>query len=140
MKVLWLSRHAMTAAQTDDLRATLGCETVEVTPLNITFPARSADALQSLNQLVAQHDLYLDSWGPAGKNPPPADGGAYGVRGAIAGVMPAHIAAAVARARYGNGVNGSISVPVLVPVSVPAPAAEGESRGGGFIHSHWERV
>lgn len=134
-KVLWLSRHALGPEQLADLLIEINSgrrgsvpliEELEVVAINATYPARSAEALAHLNALVAEHGLFAASNG--------------GVKGSIAAVLPGHIAARVRDARYENGRNGHLPVAVWLPVSVPAPAKDGESRGGGFAHSHWECV
>jgi hypothetical protein len=48
----------------------------------------------------------------------------------IAGVFPAHVAVELYRA----------GARLAMPVALPAPAKEGEVRGGGFVHDHWEFV
>lgn len=60
--------------------------------------------------------------------------------GCIAAVLPGHITAALAHASHTNGRTPAPMCPVMVPVSLPAPAKEGEARGGGFVHSHWECI
>ena len=122
MKILWLSRHQMTAAQLADLRGVLtrdfftGASMAPVETMNLTLPAHSEAALDELVALARTHQL-CDQWDAQ-------DGGC------IAAVLPAHIAAAVARDRLKST---RLACPVYVPVSVPAPAVDGETRGGGFL-------
>jgi hypothetical protein len=54
----------------------------------------------------------------------------------VCSVMPAHVAAAYAALTAQERHAPSI----VLPVAVPAPAKEGEVRGGGFVHSHWEFI
>jgi hypothetical protein len=82
----------------------------------MTFQAHSGVAQSQIAELVWRKVLFDDH-------------SEYGV---VAGVFPAHVAVAISQLGVG--------VPVFVPVSVPAPAAEGETRGGGFVHSHWEKI
>ena len=132
MKILWLSRHSMTAEQITHLRAKLRADVYlaaaegDVTADNVTFPSRSRKALDSLLDLALFYRLYGDNYELQAEE-----------FGAIAAVLPGHIAAAVAPDRLGDL---TLTCPVYVPVSVPAPAAEGETRGGGVVHSHWERL
>jgi len=127
MRVVWLSRHEMTATQKESLavmvREYVGSTsldpTLDIVQRNETFPAKSGLAVRRLREIAEEEGLF------DARN---------GVKGIFAGVLPAHIAARVARQDYGG-----IRLPTfLVPVSVPAPAVEGEVRGGGFVHSHWE--
>jgi hypothetical protein len=128
--VVWLSRHAMTEDQKESLLPLLGVvssmegwsiaplrfqpDDLEIKQISYTFPARSGGALDALATLVGMYP------------------------GAVfTGVFPAHIAAAIARDRCNNR---NLLPPVFVPVSVPRPAAAGEVRGGGLVHSHWERL
>ena len=116
-KVLFLSRHTMTAEQSTDLvnliiRSSPGEYTsVEVITENMTFPAR-AEGASSVIMAKAKEV-----------------GAEY-----IAGVFPAHIAVELYRDLAFN----DNPLYMLCPVSVPAPAVEGETRGAGFVHSHWE--
>ena len=115
MNIIWMSRHSMTDLQLQELR-TLTHIQGEVINLAPVFPANSTDAVEQIHQLagVMMH-----------KN----------IKCIVAGVFPAHIAGALAR---------RLPAPwwprVYVPVAIPAPALEGETRGGGFIHSHWEEL
>ena len=137
--VLWLSRHEMSADQKASLEARLAHSYVafDYTNVNETFPAQSSDAIPRIAALVEDHKAA---------NP--------GKLAIVAGVFPAHIAAGLARASMfgSNSVMAeaeawntgempqTISFPIYVPVSVPAPAVEGETRGGGFVHHHWECI
>jgi len=58
----------------------------------------------------------------------------------ITGVMPAHVAVHLVRRIdvLNDGKWGAQRVSYYSPVSVAAPAVEGEVRGGGFVHDHWE--
>lgn len=112
MKVLWVSRHEMTPEQRSGLAGRLGLEVeLEVVSVNITFPAHSDEAVPLLEAAVEQHECTV-----------------------LAGVFPAHVAGALARR------SGWQKIRAFVPVSVPAPAVEGQVRGGGFSHSHWEEL
>lgn len=117
VKVLWLSRHQMSAEQHSSLFGSLlaffGEDTMitgmEVDHFNATFPARRRDAVNHIKTLAGDH---------------------YGV---IAGVFPAHVGMALARS-----IDSLSCALIAVPVAVSASASEGETRGGGFVHSHWE--
>lgn len=125
--VLWLSRHQMTEDQKNDLAQRLTAldggqkilpSDLEIISKNVTFPAHSQDAVKLIRSLV--EDLPVNSskhW-------------EYKV---VTGVFPSHIAARISQMNL-NGVE------YFIPVSVPAPAVEGEERGGGFVHSHWEAI
>lgn len=123
MKVLWLSRHQLSADQVADLSVTLGF-TVEVTTVNMTFPARSADAVRAIVEASKGFDI-------------------------VCGVFPAHIAAAMQResaypvgemAMLHSGIDltrpMSTALHAWTPVSMPVFAEDGTPRG--FNHSHWE--
>lgn len=113
MKVLWVSRHELTDEQRSNLAGRLGLEVelVEIVSVNITLPAHSDEAVPVLDSAVRQNECDV-----------------------LAGVFPAHVAGALARR------SGWQKVRAFVPVSVPAPAVEGQVRGGGFSHSHWEEL
>jgi hypothetical protein len=121
MKLLWLSRHEITEDQRSDLlKAVEGhaylpdCEEVEIIHLNITFPAKSRDAVREIIALIEEHKPQL-----------------------VSGVFPNHVVLRLSvelddLQRYAHEL-----VPLLViPVSVPVQASEGQVRG--FAHSHWE--
>lgn len=110
MRLLWASRHEMTAEQKSGLAERLGSE-LELVSVNITLPAHSDEAVPVLDSAVRQNECDV-----------------------LAGVFPAHVAGALARR------SGWQKVRAFVPVSVPAPAVEGQVRGGGFSHSHWEEL
>jgi hypothetical protein len=103
---------------------------LEVQHHNVTFPAHSEEAV---NMILGMCNEVKDAdWI------------------VVSGVFPAHIAAALAKARvasasrslqeeiyYSTGeMPKEFPYGVIVPVSVPAPALAGEVRG--FVHSHWE--
>lgn len=108
MKILWLSRHSMTPDQESALRADYQFP-VEVVHRNVTFPARSSEAVEQIIALASDEGIKH-----------------------VAGVFPAHIAAKFAQDADDRDYH------LLIPVSKPAPAVEGEVRGGGFVFSHWE--
>ena len=115
-KILWLSRHEMSQEQQSALALQLGqvlrlegAADIVVIHLNITFPALGWEAADLIRGLMDQHDCWD-----------------------AAGVFPAHVAGALIACSRDAGT-------LWCPVSVPAPAVEGETRGGGFIFSHWER-
>jgi hypothetical protein len=125
VNVLWLSRHKMTKDQEADLRKELSISALyeeedeppeyNIVHLNVCFAARSEAAIQDILELCEEHSSHV-----------------------ITGVFPAHVALELYR-RIKNVPTPRGELPyILVPVSVPAPAAEGEVRGGGFTHSHWE--
>ena len=125
MKALWLSRHEMTKEQLEDLSHFLapywwvdGQDLESVEHRNVTFPARSPEAVEAITKMVSE--LVGDDEAPL----------------IVCGVFPAHIAGALTRLLN----DGYVQALFLVPVSVPAPAKEGETRGGGFVHSHWEQL
>ena len=122
-KILWLSRHAMTNEQREQLvsrRQTFSWKareaSVEIVHLNVTLPAYGYEAVRVILDLCKEHEA-----------------------GVVAAVLPAHVAAAwmvrgvrTVPRQFGD------DVALYLPVSIPAPAAEGETRGGGFVFSHWE--
>lgn len=121
-KILWISRHAMTGEQKTaliqrrEVFSWKAREAVEIVHLNVTLPAHGYEAVRVILDLCKEHEA-----------------------GVVAAVLPAHVAAAwilrgvrcVPR-QFGD------DVALYLPVSVPAPAVEGETRGGGFVFSHWE--
>lgn len=117
--VLWLSRHTMTPEQATDLRHMVGAHTV--LHQNVTFPAQGMEAATFIRTQAADAGCRL-----------------------VAGVFPAHVVAALVEQCLRVGPEDDLYTPkgimLLLPVSVPAPAREGEVRGGGFAHSHWERL
>ncbi len=118
IKVLWLSRHEMTEDQQASLIRRLEYSVdpfqpadITVVSANVVFEARSSVARRQIEELAREHEASV-----------------------VAGVLPAHIAGAFARRQ------GWQAMQVMVPVAIPAPAKEGEVRGGGFVHSHWETL
>lgn len=116
-KIVFFSRHTLTPEQIAGLvELNLPSDDgaawqPEVVTINSTFPAKAGEA----SALVMAKAKEL--------------GAEY-----IAGVFPAHVAIELYR---DLGVDDN-PLFMLVPVSLPAPAVEGEVRGGGFVHSHWE--
>lgn len=113
--VLWLSRHSLTTEQMEGLEKA-SASILEFAPLdvvseNTTFSAHAEKAADEIIAIAQRHGVEI-----------------------IAGVFPAHVAIELYRSL---GLNDAPMF-MLCPVSVPAPAMEGETRGGGFIHSHWE--
>ena len=96
----------------------------DVIHLNVTFEAESWKALEQIRMLCKKHL------------------GSKDYRHIVLGVFPAHIAAAVVQQWHGPDSLENIQfwdrVCLGIPVAIPAPAKEGEIRGGGFVHSHWE--
>ena len=123
--VVWMSRHVMSDVQEKDLLNVIdeslaafgGAESMVVEHINMLFPARSEDAVLELAELQQKY-MSVDR------------------QTVFAGVLPAHIAAAIACDR--QRAIGLLARGVYVPVAMPAPAVEGETRNGGFVHSHWE--
>lgn len=114
IRVLWLSRHDMTEGQYEDLEKELqkyyGKEIkIMKQSRNMTFPARGLEAALQIVDTISNEEIDV-----------------------VTGVFPAHVAVRLAEQLRGS------STLLFVPVSVPAPAQEGEVRGGGFVHSHWE--
>ena len=115
-KVLWLSRHAMTEEQREELiqrRRSVSWRAAttpmhEIVHLNVTLPAYGHAAVRAILDLCEEHKADV-----------------------VAGVLPAHVAACWM-------LRGIEDVTLYLPVSAPAPAVEGETRGGGFVFSHWE--
>ena len=119
VKVLWLSRHEMTAEQSADLEAQIArsrrAVEIKVIHMNTTFPANGDEAAMMVKTLA--HEVSH-----------------------VAGVFPAHVAVSLAHLGLDpNGGHNPVIGSLWLPVSVPAPAKDGEVRGGGFAHSHWER-
>jgi hypothetical protein len=124
-KIFWLSRHPMSDAQRKDLAAHFRENDVEVIQQNVTFPARSDEARNIVRDILLQN--------------PDAH---------VAGVFPAHVAAAIARKFQNCDAAGivdrdwlnirALGQRAFIPVARPAPAVGNETRGGGFVHSHWE--
>lgn len=114
VKVLWLSRHEMTADQLTDLQnmqPIVADGGAEVLQQNMTYPADAGEASAAIMELAVRLGVEY-----------------------VAGVFPAHVAIELYRdLGYENN-----PLFLLCPVAVAAPAKEGEVRGGGFIHSHWE--
>ena len=108
-KILWLSRHNLTMEQLSALKAESLGNDLEVVHLNVTFPALGWEAADMIRDLLQQHGACH-----------------------VAGVFPAHVACALVACAKDTHT-------LWVPVSVPAPAVEGETRGGGFVFSHWEK-
>lgn len=115
-KIIWLSRHAMTDEQREELirrrRSVFWEDTSspmhEIVPLNVTLPAYGPDAVRVILDLCDEYGADV-----------------------VAAVLPAHVAAAWM-------LRDIADVTLYLPVSAPAPAVEGETRGGGFVFSHWE--
>ena len=107
--LLWLSRHEMTDDQKADLT-----EYSRIIHVNMTFPADSRDAVMEIFAKCEEVGATT-----------------------VAGVFPAHVAVMLMvmaeNPRFSHNLMG-----LLLPVSVPAPAKDGEVRGGGFVHHHWE--
>ena len=119
-KILWISRHAMTDAQREELTRRRPSwktrEGIEIVHLNVTLPAYGYEAVRVILDLCREHQA-----------------------GVVAAVLPAHVAASwmvrgvrTVPRQFGD------DVALYLPVSIPAPAVEGETRGGGFVFSHWE--
>jgi hypothetical protein len=104
----------MTPEQLSDLnnQSFIICEGgAEVVSENMTFPARGEAAAEVIMAKAKQVGAEF-----------------------VAGVFPAHVAVSL-REVLGEEDNPLF---LLCPVAVPAAAKEGEVRGGGFVHSHWE--
>lgn len=114
IRVLWLSRHQMTPEQESSLREEIRArgfaeEVNEIVHLNLTFPAKGDEAADFIAEIFRENG--------------------FGHNDLLSGVFPAHVAVALWRGTVDN---------ICLPVAVPSPAKEGEVRGGGFVHSHWE--
>lgn len=122
MKVLWLSAHALNETQTADLSAVCGAD-VRITHVNQVFPAASGDAVREIVEASKGFDI-------------------------VAGVFPAHIAAALARQSASAIEEGYVAFLGIWragerPLHVYSPVAKPASSDGGaarrvFEHSHWE--
>ena len=114
IRVLWMSRHKITPEQESSLREEilareLAEDVSEIVHLNLTFPAKGDEAATVIAETFREKGFGDDD--------------------VLVGVFPAHVAVALWHGRICN---------IALPVSVPAPAKEGEIRGEGFVHSHWE--
>jgi hypothetical protein len=114
MRVLWLSRHPLSAEQLADLTHRLGGVTLDVIQQNMTF---SSDELEAMWQIAAATDAVDAS--------------------VIAGVFPAHVAMQLAlHQQQAEFMAPNLShKTVAVPVSKPVFALDGEQRG--FAHARW---
>lgn len=93
-RVLWLSRHAMSVAQAENLP---DCAAgMEVVTQNVTYPAHSDDAVREIEALAAERNVRV-----------------------VLAVLPAHIAAAFARRK-----GGFQKLRLFVPVAAPQAADE----------------
>jgi hypothetical protein len=120
---------------TEEQSSSINEELIQATSLdvlhkNITFPAYSDGAVNMIIEMC--NEVKDADWI------------------VVSGVFPAHIAAALAKARVASASRSlqeeiyhstgempqAFPYGVVVPVSVPAPAKDGEVRG--FVHSHWE--
>jgi hypothetical protein len=125
VKVLWLSRHPMTAEQLADLEAH--------PHMKVGFSSEQKVVLE-----MVQHNMMYPAIGYEAAEKILDVGSSYGAN-IIAGVFPAHVAVQLCRRnKWANAYTANTLKGVMVPVSMPAPAVEGETRGGGFVHSHWE--
>jgi hypothetical protein len=118
--LFWMSRHEQSPEQYKSLvddYADNGIRFNSTEIINATFPARSDELAVYMDNLI--------QWGYL----TPENSAIV-----IAGVFPAHIAVKLVSYCSDRGYKLSL------PVSVPAPAKDGEVRGGGFIHNHWEHV
>jgi len=112
----------MSDEQLDDLTKTFGKDTfgedteLNISSANVTFPAEGKKAAEEIVRMI-----------------PEKVSGVHSIE-VVCGVFPAHVALSLVKMRDDNGPVFN----VLIPVSVPAPAVEGEVRGGGFLHHHWE--
>lgn len=104
-KVLWLSRHALSTEQVEDLTRESGYEELTVTTVNMTYPARSGQAVGQIEAAAAGFDL-------------------------VAGVFPAHIAGEIVRRKFDGDGGPSFWVPVAVPIF----AEDGAQRGFQHSH------
>jgi len=116
MNILWLSRHGMTPAQQADLFSLVGND-ADVITINMTFLNDGKSAAQQVCDAAQTNHCYV-----------------------ITGVMPAHVAVHLVRRidELNEGKWGAQRLSYFCPVSVASPAVEGEVRGGGFTHDHWE--
>ena len=111
-RVLWLSRHALTPAQSDDLTARLGFEP-EIVTQNETYPAYSDNAVPFIHGLARTRNART-----------------------VCAVLPAHIAGAFARLLAKDR---AFPLRVLVPVNKPAAQGD-DGKPRPFEHSHWEEL
>jgi hypothetical protein len=112
----------MTAEQLGDLKKCFSrMENVEfnISSINSLFPADGNEAAEQIIKMIPKKVFGVQS------------------REVVCGVFPAHVALSLVRMRNYKLYTGP-SFDVLIPVNIPAPAVEGEVRGGGFIHHHWE--
>jgi sugar/nucleoside kinase (ribokinase family) len=114
--ILWLSRHPMTEQQLE----ALGNDVV-IKHLNVTFPAKGSEAAEHIHALAKEHGAKT-----------------------VAAVLPAHVMSALYErclrlAGWGTAFE-PVGLKIMSAVSVPAVAKEGETRGSGFVFSHWESV
>ncbi|MDR2092301.1 MAG: hypothetical protein LBP58_03140 [Azoarcus sp.] len=124
--VIFLSRHPMTREQISGLQAARSLPDGRVVAAapppavecrNVTFPASGEDAARQIAALaIAEPDTL------------------------VCGVFPAHVAAQIALKLAARRATFHAAPCVGIPVAVPAPAVEGENRGGGFVHDHWEWI
>jgi len=115
MNVLWLSRHTMTTEQRASLFTLIGND-ADVITVNLTFANDGRFAAQQICDVALARQCYI-----------------------ITGVMPAHVAVRLVECLDAlNGESGARRLSYCCPVSVASPAVEGEVRGGGFTHDHWE--
>jgi hypothetical protein len=113
----------MTAEQLDDLKQSfsdIGNVEFNINSINAVFPANGNEAAEQIIKMI-----------------PEKISGVQSIE-VICGVFPAHVALSLVRMRDNKVDYFGPAFNVLIPVSVPAPAVEGEVRGGGFIHHHWE--
>lgn len=102
----------MNPAQIQHLAEVLACEPEElnIVHVNFTFAAKAVEACKQIKDLSNQHWCQN-----------------------IAGVLPAHIAAAWVAEMI---MTCNEYITTLIPVSVPKHAEDGQERG--FEFSHWE--
>ena len=137
VKVAWFSHHPMTEDQVKSLEEYLSpdhCK-VEVVQINMTFPASSEEAVEEIKKVMMRDSS----------------------ENIIAGVFPAHVAGALARARIYNRNSHAYAgyyylsegdrpqtLPwrVVVPVTkrVPTEDAHELMHGLDEVHSHWESL
>jgi len=127
MRVVWLSRHRMTAKQraslARDLRAyaQVGADeevVLEIVNRSETLPVISNEAACRLCEIAESEGLR----GEDGR-----------LRGVMAGVLPANVAATYACWAQAGRFDGEPLVPFFVPVVMKA-------RPRGLVHSHWEAL
>ena len=112
-RILWLSRHALTEEQKETLlierRMVHWPSAVQVEFIHLNITLPAFSGDAVQGILDLREDKGAD---------------------VVSGVLPAHVAA--------QWMQMEVKVPLYLPVSIPAPAVEGETRGGGFVFSHWE--